>query len=49
MKVNGVPVTARDIGARHAGEIEYVFGTLNSDVKAAWEPIDFALSDQIQS
>jgi carboxylesterase type B len=29
-KVNGVPVTSKDIGARHAGEIEYVFGALDS-------------------
>ena len=29
-KVNGVPATAADVGARHAGEIEYVFGALDS-------------------
>ena len=28
--VNGMPATSRDIGARHAGEIEYVFGSLDS-------------------
>ena len=29
-KMNGVAVTSRDVGARHAGEIEYVFGALDS-------------------
>jgi para-nitrobenzyl esterase len=44
-KVNGVPATARDIGARHAGEIEYVFGALHSLTKVPWEPADRTLSD----
>jgi para-nitrobenzyl esterase len=44
-KANGLPVTARDIGARHAGEIEYVFGSLASLPKVPWEPIDHELSD----
>jgi para-nitrobenzyl esterase len=48
-KVNGIAVTAKDIGARHAGEIEYVFGALSSDAKAAWEPIDTTISGQMMS
>jgi len=48
-KVNGVAVTAKDIGARHAGEIEYVFGTLSSDTKAPWEPVDTTISEQMMS
>jgi para-nitrobenzyl esterase len=45
-KVNGVPVTSRDIGARHAGEIEYVFGALALSLpKVPWEPADRKLSD----
>ena len=43
---NGMPVTARDIGARHAGEIEYVFGTLVPSLpKVPWEASDRRLSD----
>jgi para-nitrobenzyl esterase len=45
-KMMGTPVTARDIGARHAGEIEYVFGTLERSLpKVPWEAADRALSD----
>lgn len=45
-KVNGVAVTSRDIGARHAGEIEYVFGALELSLpKVPWEPTDRKLSD----
>lgn len=44
-KVNGVPATSRDIGARHAGEIEYVFGTLDSVRNVTWESSDRKLSD----
>jgi para-nitrobenzyl esterase len=44
-KVNGVPATSRDIGARHAGEIEYVFGALDSLSKVPWEAADRKLSD----
>jgi para-nitrobenzyl esterase len=42
----GVPATAADIGARHAGEIEYVFGTLDISLpKVPWEAADRALSE----
>lgn len=44
-KINGVPATSRDVGARHAGEIEYVFGALQSLRKVPWEPSDRTLSD----
>jgi para-nitrobenzyl esterase len=44
-KVNGVAATSRDIGARHAGEIEYVFGALDSLPKVPWEESDRKLSD----
>jgi para-nitrobenzyl esterase len=44
--VNGMPATSLDIGARHAGEIEYVFGALALSLpKVPWEPIDRRLSD----
>jgi para-nitrobenzyl esterase len=43
--VNGVPVSSRDIGARHAGEIEYVFGALDSLPTVPWEDADRRLSD----
>jgi para-nitrobenzyl esterase len=46
-KVNGVAATAADIGARHAGEIEYVFGALDSLPKVPWEEADRTLSDQL--
>jgi para-nitrobenzyl esterase len=46
--VNGVPATSRDIGARHAGEIEYVFGALELSLpKVPWEPGDRKLSDSM--
>jgi para-nitrobenzyl esterase len=48
-KVNGFPATARDIGARHAGEIEYVFGSLDSRNGVPWEPVDRTLSDAMTS
>ena len=44
-KVDGVPATAADVGARHAGEIEYVFGALDTVADAPWEPADRQLSD----
>jgi para-nitrobenzyl esterase len=43
--VNGVPATAEDIGARHAGEIEYVFGVLEQALPAVpWTADDRRLS-----
>lgn len=48
-KVNGKPATAKDIGARHAGEIEYVFGTLDSVPNVTWQPEDRALSNLMMS
>jgi para-nitrobenzyl esterase len=44
-KVGGKPATAEDIGARHAGEIEYVFGALDSLADVPWEESDRDLSD----
>src|SRR5690606_13859731 len=40
---------ADDIGARHAGEIEYVFGTLDSVARVPWTPEDRVLSDAIMT
>jgi para-nitrobenzyl esterase len=45
LKINGKPATAKDVGARHAGEIEYVFGQLDSVPKVTWDQSDRALSD----
>ena len=39
-KVNGVVATSADIGARHAGEIEYVFGQLDTVEKVVWQEED---------
>jgi para-nitrobenzyl esterase len=47
--VNGVPATSRDIGARHAGEIEYVFGTLDSIRNVTWDGADRRLSDAMMT
>jgi para-nitrobenzyl esterase len=44
-QVKGVRLTSADVGARHAGEIEYVFGTLDSSPSVPWEAADRALSD----
>ena len=44
-KVDGMPATAEDIGARHAGEIEYVFGALASLPRVPWQDADRRLSD----
>jgi para-nitrobenzyl esterase len=46
-KVNGSPATAEDVGARHAGEIEYVFGALDSVPKVRWTDADRGISDQM--
>jgi para-nitrobenzyl esterase len=43
--VNGKPATAEDVGARHAGEIEYVFGALDSLPTVPWQEGDRKLSD----
>ena len=49
-KVNGKEATSADIGARHAGEIEYVFGTLETALpKVPWEPADRTLSEQMMT
>jgi len=48
-KVNGKPATAADVGARHAGEIEYVFGALDSQPTVPWEATDRQLSDLLMS
>jgi para-nitrobenzyl esterase len=47
--VNGMPAMSEDIGARHAGEIEYVFGQLDSVPKVTWDPSDRRLSDLMMS
>ena len=46
MKVNGV--SPKELGARHACEIEYVFGALKSQPNP-WEPVDFKISDAMAS
>jgi para-nitrobenzyl esterase len=48
-KVNGNPATAKDIGARHAGEIEYVFGTLDSMKGVKWTDADRDLSSAMMT
>jgi len=45
--VNGHTATARDIGARHAGEIEYVFGALPSVPNVMFTLDDSRLSEQM--
>lgn len=47
--INGKRATAADVGGRHAGEIEYVFGTLDSVPKITWAPEDRALSALMMS
>ena len=50
MKVTGVTPTSRDIGARHAGEIENVVGSLDIALpKVPWEASDRKLSDTMTS
>lgn len=48
-QIDGRPATPDDIGARHAGEIEYVFGTLDSIPKVAWTPADRQLSEAMMA
>jgi para-nitrobenzyl esterase len=43
--VMGRPASSTDVGARHAGEIQYVFGTLVSVPDVVWEASDKVLSD----
>jgi len=45
-KVNGI--SPKELGARHACEIEYVFGTLKSQPNP-WENADFKISDAMAS
>ena len=45
-KVNGV--SPKELGARHACEIEYVFGTLKSQPNP-WESVDHQISDAMAS
>jgi carboxylesterase type B len=47
--VMGRPATSADTGARHAGEIQYVFGTLASVPDVVWEASDKMLSDAMTS
>jgi para-nitrobenzyl esterase len=48
--VMGRPATSADIGARHAGEIEYVFGSLALSLpKTPWTDDDRKLSDEMTS
>jgi para-nitrobenzyl esterase len=48
--VMGAPASSKDIGARHAGEIEYVFGALEISLpKVPWEDADRRLSDTMTS
>ena len=48
-KIAGKPATAEDVGARHAGEIEYVFGALDSSPNVPWQDSDRRLSDLMMS
>jgi para-nitrobenzyl esterase len=43
----GVEMTAKDVGARHAGEIEYVFGALDPPVP--WAAEDRAISEAMMT
>ena len=45
-RVNGV--SPKELGARHACEIEYVFGTLKSQPNP-WESVDYQISDAMAS
>jgi para-nitrobenzyl esterase len=42
-------VPASEIGSKHAGEIEYVFDTLNSKPDLPWTADDFKLADVVSS
>ena len=47
--MNGFAATAKDIGARHAGEIEDVFGALSADAKPVGEADRYDVSDLMMS
>jgi para-nitrobenzyl esterase len=47
--VNGSPATGADVGAVHASEISYVFGTLAAKVGVVSRPEDWKLSDAIET
>src|SRR5690606_35798660 len=49
LTINGKPATAEDVGARHAGEIEYVFGQLDTVPKVTWTDADRRLSDRMMT
>lgn len=44
---NGYPV--KDFGAVHASDIEYVFGALDSNKNFQWQPVDYKLSEMMQT
>jgi para-nitrobenzyl esterase len=46
-RINDKPATAQDVGARHAGEIQYVFGTLDTVPNVTWDSSDRKLSEAI--
>ena len=48
-KVMGQPATSADIGARHAGEIEYVFGMLDTIPGVTWPESDRKLTELMMS
>ncbi len=43
------PIPASEMGSKHAGEIEYVFGTLKSQEGVPWTEDDFKVSDAMSS
>lgn len=47
-KINGLAVTAKEVGARHAGEIEYVFGAF-ATTPVPWQPEDRKVSDAMMA
>jgi para-nitrobenzyl esterase len=49
LTINGKPATSEDVGARHAGEIEYVFGQLDTVPKVTWTDADRRLSDRMMT
>lgn len=43
------PIPAAELGSKHAGEIEYVFGTLKSQDGVPWTDDDFKVSEAMMS